>query len=249
MKKILAMILALSASAMIFASCGNTEETTTASTTPAETTTAAETTSGNTTETTTAETTTAETTTVDTTRISLDADILDTYEHDYTIKKVRNVDTNEVIGVAVCFWDYNKVIPDIVFDEVFTYRNSVGEQFSYPVVHVGYGQGFITFQHSVVESVSIPSTVKKIYENAFSACPNLKTLTLAEGLEEIGQMAFWFCTSLESVVIPSSVTTIGANAFADCVNLKSVTLPRSFESQVDAIFAGCSADIVFNYVD
>ena len=144
---------------------------------------------------------------------------------------------------------YDKVVKDIVFDEVFTYRNSVGEQFSYPVIQIGYGQGVIPFQSSIVETIDIPSTVKRIYSNSFGSCINLKKLTLNEGLEEIGAMAFWDARSLESVVIPSTVTTIGEYAFADCRNLKSVTIPRRFEDQVDIIFEDCSKAIVFIYVD
>lgn len=240
MKRFLALFLAISASAMMFVSCGEPADTTTASTNPAETTTADTTTAGTTTEATTKE---------ETTHYSLVEGFLDTYEHDYSVRLVADDATGEVIGVAVCYWEYDKIAKDVVFDEVFTYRNSVGQQFSYPVIQIGYGQGVIPFQASVVESVNIPSTVKLIYGSSFSGCPNLKNLTLNEGIEEIGSMAFWYCTSLESVVIPSSVTTIGEYAFADCFNLKSVTLPRRFESQVDSIFDGCSDDIVFIYVD
>ncbi len=242
MKKFLALFLAISTSAMIFASCGEVAETTTEATTTVATTTD----SG---ETTTEATTTEATTTVDnTTRTSLVEGVLDTYEHDYIVKLVENPDTNEIIGVAVCYWETKKVTSDLVFDEIFTYRDVTGKQFSYPVIQIGYGQGIVALQASVVETISIPSTVKLIYANSFSGYPNLKNLSLAEGIEEIGSMAFWHCSSLEQVTIPSSVTTIGRYAFADCQNLKSVTLPRRFESEVESIFYNCP-NVQFIYVD
>ncbi|MBQ1213430.1 MAG: leucine-rich repeat domain-containing protein, partial [Tidjanibacter sp.] len=50
----------------------------------------------------------------------------------------------------------------------------------------------------------------------------LTSVTIGNGVTEIGGSAFWGCTSLTSVTIPDSVTSIGNNAFENCTSLKSV---------------------------
>ena len=69
----------------------------------------------------------------------------------------------------------------------------------------------------------IPSTVKSIGRGAFSNCKNLKSVTLHEGLEYIGNEAF-SNTIIESILIPRTVENIEGNAFMNCKNLSSVVL-------------------------
>ncbi len=69
----------------------------------------------------------------------------------------------------------------------------------------------------LLTDVSIPGTIKRIGEQAFYGT-NLKSLTLAEGLEEIGNLAFAMNTSLTYVYIPASCDTIGYFAFAGANN-------------------------------
>ncbi len=48
------------------------------------------------------------------------------------------------------------------------------------------------------------------------------SITIPEGVANIGGCAFERCFGLTSVAIPSSVTSIGAGAFNDCNNLQEV---------------------------
>ena len=64
---------------------------------------------------------------------------------------------------------------------------------------------------------------KGIAGNAFANNPNLKSITIPEGLIIIGSGAFNNCTSLINVNIPNSVTEIGYCAFGSCTQLISVT--------------------------
>jgi hypothetical protein len=45
---------------------------------------------------------------------------------------------------------------------------------------------------------------------------------LPEGITNIGQYAFYNCSSLESIIIPANVTKIGIYAFQACSKLTSV---------------------------
>ena len=56
----------------------------------------------------------------------------------------------------------------------------------------------------------------------------------------IDSQAFKECTGLTSVTIPDGVTNIGYEAFRDCSKLTSVTIPNSVTSMSSSVFAGCS---------
>jgi hypothetical protein len=58
----------------------------------------------------------------------------------------------------------------------------------------------------------IPNNFKAIKTEAFSRCSGLTTVTLGEGLEEIGEGAFWRCISLQGDVT-NTVKAIKSCAF------------------------------------
>ncbi|MBR0192325.1 MAG: leucine-rich repeat domain-containing protein [Thermoguttaceae bacterium] len=64
---------------------------------------------------------------------------------------------------------------------------------------------------------------------------------IPEGVTEIGEFAFSFCTSLTSVVIPKGVTKIGENAFSGCESLKSVVIPEGVMRIDHFAFLNCSS--------
>lgn len=49
-------------------------------------------------------------------------------------------------------------------------------------------------------------------------------VVVPEGVTEIGEYAFEYCTKITSVTIPSSVTKIGEKAFCDCYSLTSIEI-------------------------
>lgn len=75
-------------------------------------------------------------------------------------------------------------------------------------------------------SVNIPPTVtndgttysvKVIGDSAFYNHFSLATVTIPEGVTNIGYKAFSGCSALTSVTIPESVTAIEGFAFSDCI--------------------------------
>ena len=58
------------------------------------------------------------------------------------------------------------------------------------------------------------------------------TVTLGDGLDEIGVLAYKNCTSLERIVIPSSVKTIDKSEFKGCSSLTSVKFCYNIEKFV-----------------
>lgn len=76
---------------------------------------------------------------------------------------------------------------------------------------------------------------------AFSACPNLSSLSLLDSVTAIGDSAFADCWSLASVAVPQGVTAIGRDAFRGCRSLANLDLPASLVSIGDYAFEDCVA--------
>ncbi len=243
MKKVVALVLALGVSALLFAACDTPAETTTKGTDPVETTTAQ---SG---DTSTTGTTAATTTTTEAKKPIefTDANVIDGVNYDYYIQLFRD-ENGSIKNVAVSGWKKDSVKSDIVIGSQYDVRDELGKLTSYTVTQVGTGQGVVHFQN-VLKTVEIKDGITKIANKAFSMCTKLESISLPEGLTSIGDMAFWMCRSMEALEVPSTVTEIGKDAFNDCSALKTVTLPRAFESREAELFAGCSEDLVITYID
>ncbi len=243
MKKVVALVLALGVSALLFAACDTPAETTTKGTDPVETTTA----QGGTA---TSDTTTAATTTTTEAKRPLeftDSNVIDSVSYDYYIQLFRN-EAGEITNVAVSGWKKDSVKSNIVIGSQYDVRDELGNLTTYTATQVGTGQGVVHFQ-TVLKTVEIQEGITKIANKAFSMCTKLESISLPAGLTSIGDMAFWMCGSLESLEIPSTVTEIGKMAFNDCSSLKTVTLPRAFESRAAELFDGCSEELVITYID
>lgn len=102
------------------------------------------------------------------------------------------------------------------------------------------------------DGVSAELPVTEIGEGAFRGCYNLSTVTLPQGIERIGDLAFASCAFME-FIIPDTVEEIGYSAFALCRNLKSIVIPESVVELGDRAFYCCSsltvADIKANITE
>lgn len=79
----------------------------------------------------------------------------------------------------------------------------------------GIGQGNATSFH-------IPASVEQIGSQAFAGT-QIKTLPEMPGLKRIGDEAFYQCKNLKKVTIPETVEYIGAGIFSGCSNIWSLT--------------------------
>lgn len=91
-----------------------------------------------------------------------------------------------------------------------------------------------------IQSLNIP-TIKDVSQSTYEIkpCTNLKTITLSEGLIEIGDGAFKGCSSLSSITIPNSVTTLGQGVFIDCNSLAEIILGTGLKEIGLATFSNC----------
>ena len=90
-------------------------------------------------------------------------------------------------------------------------------------------------------SATIPNSVIRINDYAFSNCSGLTSVTIPNSVTSIGSWAFSSCNGLTSIMIPSRVTSIGNNAFRDCSGLTSFDIPNSVTTINYATFAGCTS--------
>ena len=150
--------------------------------------------------------------------------------------------------------------------------NSSGEYiefdgFAYRLNDDGETYKFVEVLDKTIASVTVPATVDgksvtSIGGYAFDSAPNVKEVTVSEGivkleegafasskvttvvlpnsLEVIGSSAFANCNSLTSVTIGSGVKSVGYGAFGYCTSLTSVALGDSVETLDYNIFEGCA---------
>lgn len=90
-----------------------------------------------------------------------------------------------------------------------------------------------------IRSVTLPSTIKVIGDEAFYDTP-LRSINLPEGLVEIRYEAF-MRSGLTSVTIPDSVTTLSIGVFAECEDLTSVHLSSSLKIIPKDCFKNCTS--------
>jgi hypothetical protein len=87
----------------------------------------------------------------------------------------------------------------------------------------------------IPDNVLTQALISDVYSGTVIACE------IGNNVTEIGDDAFYDCSSLNSVTIPNSVTSIGGSAFWYCSSLTSITIPNSVTSIGNAAFYGCSS--------
>ena len=93
-----------------------------------------------------------------------------------------------------------------------------------------------------LKTVSLLEGVTDIGESAFAKFSSLETVNLPSTVRSIGKYAFWLCSSLTSIVLPAKVETIGQSAFLECSSLKQINIPEGITCIEAATFA--KADLI-----
>ena len=91
---------------------------------------------------------------------------------------------------------------------------------------------------ATVQDGDVTYEVKDIENHAFQGCGDLKSLTIAEGIETIGNYAF-MNAGLSSLTLPTSLKSIGESAFQYCYSLTSVELPEGLTALGTDAFYSC----------
>ena len=91
-----------------------------------------------------------------------------------------------------------------------------------------------------LKKIIIPGTVKEIAKNAFKGNTTLEEVVMQEGVIKIGEGAFYNCSKLQKIDFPESITSIGSEAFRACLKLDNVVLPPNITGVGGTTFYDCS---------
>lgn len=122
------------------------------------------------------------------------------------------------------------------------------------VTLLGYGEDY-SFEEEWVD-LTVPSTVqiggmefrvRSIAERAFEYIGFHRDVVIEEGIESIGDYAFFNCHGLRSVSIPASVSAMGLAPFNACYDLVSLTVDagnRRYVSRDDVLFTNDGRNLI-----
>ena len=125
----------------------------------------------------------------------------------------------------------------IMDNTIVAYAEASGTTYTIPDSVKSIGE--LVFHSSNITSVTIPDGVTEIGLGALSYCYNLTNVIISDSVTTIGSHAFDCNFNLTSVTIGDSVTTIGDYAFYCCESLTSVTIPDSVTTIGDYAFESC----------
>ncbi len=121
------------------------------------------------------------------------------------------------------------VIPDTVdtIGKAAMYETSL-EKITFPASLTYIEHHGVSYNSKLKEADLSGTAVDELGDLAFTYCTALEDVKLSDKLEYIGSAAFAGCSSLEEIDIPFSVITIGQNAFAGTA-MKSVIIPSTVQ--------------------
>lgn len=92
---------------------------------------------------------------------------------------------------------------------------------------------------SNIKTITMGENIQRIGEGAFYKCKKLKSVGLSKNLRYIDDEAFRECTVLNSIKLPSKLKNIRFWAFKNCKSLKKITIPDSVTFIETCAFEGC----------
>ena len=92
-----------------------------------------------------------------------------------------------------------------------------------------------------VTHVRFHPSVVNVRSEAFHSRKSLVEVVINDGLREMGESAFYGCSSLQSISIPSTITKIGTFVFDSCIGLEEVVLKEGLKEIGHKAFANCKA--------
>ncbi len=67
----------------------------------------------------------------------------------------------------------------------------------------------------------------------------IKKIVVSDGVNTIGDYAFYEARSVTSIELPDSVTRLGKYAFKKCTSLEEIDLPKDIDEIGEGVFSGC----------
>jgi len=112
---------------------------------------------------------------------------------------------------------------------------------AYPLISYQTGNYAPYIKMYNIKEFEIPDGVTNIGDYAFRYCTSLTNITIPDGVTNIGNSAFCGCNSLTNITIPDGVKSIGDYAFYECNSLTNITIPDGVTSIGDDAFRNCNS--------
>ena len=100
--------------------------------------------------------------------------------------------------------------------------------------------GDLTIPSSVMHE-GVSYNVSSLRESVFAGCSELTSVTIEDGIVEIGERAFENCSGVTSITLPNGIYSIGGYTFSGCSSLASVVIPDGIDGLGDYAFQNCSS--------
>ena len=94
-------------------------------------------------------------------------------------------------------------------------------------------------KHTVIPDFIDGKRIIGIGSAAYENCTDIETLEISEGIQFIGDWAFFGCIKLRDVHFPSSLISIGRLAFFECNRLDTIILNEGLRTIGDKAFGFC----------
>lgn len=144
------------------------------------------------------------------------------------------VDATNKTATVVKHNSYNNLTGNLVIPSKITHNSE-----EYTVTTVG--ESAFSDCSNLNGTLSLPSTIKRIEDSAFSRCNLTGNLEIPETCEYIGISAFSSTVFTGDIVIPSKVTYLGSSAFRYAKNFDgSIIFKNSPETIENEVFCGCN---------
>lgn len=92
-----------------------------------------------------------------------------------------------------------------------------------------------------VGTIVFKGVLTDIGNAAFYNCSTMTAITIPDLVTNIGNQAFSGCSEITTLNIPNSVNNIGTHAFYNCSSLTSITIPNGPTTIDDYAFYNCSS--------
>ena len=162
-----------------------------------------------------------------------------TTDKSITIPSIMNGNTVVEIGEGV--FDGNENIESVSIPASVKTINSYAFNLCFGLSSVTFASdseliaiGEAAFGSTAISSITLPSKLQYIAENAFEYCENLTSVTIPNSTKTIFGGAFANCTNLSTVTIGSKVSDIKSGAFTGCVALSSISVDSANETYSSA---------------
>lgn len=142
------------------------------------------------------------------------------------------------------FYNYSGTFGNINLKKVTLTKGS-GTMLDYRLDNDGIGSIFCTntpwyISRNSIEEITLEDGIENIGNYAFFCVSNLETVVIPESVKTIGRCAFRGCENLRNIAISENVTSIDDGAFWSCKSLTDITIPKNITKIGNNLFKECS---------